>query len=269
MMPQTTPQPTSTAPTGSRMLADRVVMITGASSGIGAETARVCAREGAAVVVGARSEARLADLCDELRATGAEASYVAGDISEPATSQGLVDAAVEQHGRLDGAFNNAGIGEIGLLADISEEAFDRVIAVDLKGVWLAMRAEIRAMLAPPAPGGSIVNNSSIAGVRGTGGGTAAYTAAKHGVIGLTRAGSGDYAARGVRVNAVLPGTIDTQMFQGLNESEPGIAKRLNELTPLGRVAEPVEVAEFVAWLLSDRASYVTGAALVIDGGLTA
>jgi NAD(P)-dependent dehydrogenase (short-subunit alcohol dehydrogenase family) len=148
--------------TPSGLLEDKVIVITGASSGIGADAARVFATEGAAVVLGGRSEERLSQITGELEANGARVSYVAGDVTNAGDAQLLIDAAVERYGRLDGAFNNAGISQGGApVADISEETFDRLLAVNLKGIWLAMRAEIRAMVAAEKPGGAIVNTSSV------------------------------------------------------------------------------------------------------------
>jgi NAD(P)-dependent dehydrogenase (short-subunit alcohol dehydrogenase family) len=224
------------------VLTDKVIVITGSSSGIGAAAAHVFAGEGAAVVLGARSEDRLAELCDELRAAGADASYVAGDVSVEADTQRLVDAAVRRHGRLDGAFNNAGISQGGgELADVSEETFDRLLAVNVKGVWLAMRAEIRAMLAAGSRG-AIVNTSSVGGIRG-GAGLGGYIATKHGVIGLTRGAAHDYLPHRLRINAIAPGTTDTPMIVAWKRRDPGVEERLNAITPLGRGAQPAEVAE--------------------------
>jgi NAD(P)-dependent dehydrogenase (short-subunit alcohol dehydrogenase family) len=254
--------------TASGLLAGKVIVITGASTGIGADAARMFAREGAAVVLGARSEERLRELTGELRAGGAQASYMAVDVADAGGVKRLVDAALERHGRVDGAFNNAGISQGGkALADVSEETFDRVVAVNLKGVWLAMRAEIQAMLAAGIPG-AIVNTSSVGGLRG-GAELGLYSATKHGVIGLTRGAAHDYGRYGLRINAIAPGTTDTPMMAAWKRREPGIAERLDAMTPLGRGARPSEVAEAAVWLLSDRASYVSGAILAVDGGMTA
>lgn len=258
-----------TAPEGTgRLLDHKVIVITGASSGIGAEAARLFSREGATVVLGARSVDRLEELTAELEAAGARAAFVECDVSRAADAQRLVDAALERYGRLDGAFNNAGISQGGgALADVTEETFDRLLAVNLKGVWLGMRAQIAAMLAG-GTGGAIVNNSSVGGVRG-GRGLSCYSATKHAVIGLTRGAAHDYGRHGVRVNAIAPGTTDTAMIAAWKRRDPGIRERLDAMTPLGRGGDPVEVAEAAAWLLSDRASYVSGAVLTVDGGMTA
>lgn len=250
------------------LLADKVVLVTGASTGIGAEAARLFAREGARVVLTARSAERLAEVTDEITATGGEASHVAADIKAASDVERVVDAVLERHGRLDGAFNNAGVSQGGsALADLDEERFDRVLAVNVKGVWLAMRAEIRAFLAAGLPG-AIVNTSSVGGLRG-GAGLGAYSASKHAVIGLTRSAAQEYGRAGIRVNALAPGTTDTPMIAAWKRREPDIAERLNAATPLGRGAHPSEVAEAAAWLLSDRASYVSGATLTVDGGMLA
>ena len=251
------------------LLADKVVLVTGASTGIGAEAARfLFARGGARVVLTARSAERLAEVTDEITATGGEASHVAADIKAASDVERVVDAVLERHGRLDGAFNNAGVSQGGsALADLDEERFDRVLAVNVKGVWLAMRAEIRAFLAAGLPG-AIVNTSSVGGLRG-GAGLGAYSASKHAVIGLTRSAAQEYGRAGIRVNALAPGTTDTPMIAAWKRREPDIAERLNAATPLGRGAHPSEVAEAAAWLLSDRASYVSGATLTVDGGMLA
>ncbi len=250
------------------LLEDKVIVITGASSGIGAEAARVFSREGATVVLGARSVDRLRDLTDELEAAGRRASFVECDVSRAPDVERLIGAAVERHGRLDGAFNNAGMSQGGgALADVSEETFDRLVAVNLKGVWLGMRAEVRAMLDAGVEG-AIVNNSSVGGLRG-GGGLSCYSATKHAVIGLTRSAAHDYGSRGLRINAIAPGTTDTPMIAAWKRRDPGVRERLDAMTPLGRGGLPAEVAEAAAWLLSDRASYVSGAVLTVDGGMTA
>jgi NAD(P)-dependent dehydrogenase (short-subunit alcohol dehydrogenase family) len=250
------------------LLADKVVLVTGASTGIGAAAARLFAREGASVFLTARSAERLAEVADEITEAGGVASYVVGDISAADDVERVVEAVLRRHGRLDGAFNNAGMSQGGgMLVEIDEQRFDRLFAVNVKGVWLAMRAEIRALLAAGRPG-SIVNTSSVGGLRG-GAGLGAYSASKHAVIGLTRTAAQEYGAHGVRVNVIAPGTTDTPMIAAWKRREPDITERLNAATPLGRGAHPTEVAQAAAWLLSDQASYVSGAMLTVDGGLTA
>lgn len=175
----------------------------------------------------------------------------------------------KRHGRLDGAFNKAGISQPGgALAELEEDTFDRIVEVNLKGVWLAMRAELRAMLAAGIAG-SIVNTSSVGGMRAGAAGLAAYVASKHGVIGLTRGAAHDHGPDGIRVNAIAPGTTDTEMMLDWKRREPGVGERLNAQTPMGRGGHPSEIAEAAAWLLSDRASYISGAVLAVDGGMTA
>jgi NAD(P)-dependent dehydrogenase (short-subunit alcohol dehydrogenase family) len=253
---------------GERLLAGRVVLVTGASSGIGAEAARLFAREGASVVLTARRAELLEAVTADITSAGGAASHVAADISVAEDVQRVVDAVIARHGRLDGAFNNAGISQGGTaLADVDEERFDRLLAVNVKGVWLAMRAEIRALLAAGRPG-SIVNTSSVGGLRG-GAGLGVYSASKHAVIGLTRSAAQEYGRYGVRVNVIAPGTTDTPMIAAWKRREPDIGERLDAATPLGRGGRPSEVAEAAAWLLSDRASYVSGATLTVDGGMLA
>ena len=250
------------------LLADKVVLVTGASTGIGAQAARLFAREGAQVVLTARTAERLAEVTNEITAAGGTASHIAADIKAASDVERMVDAVLQRHGRLDGAFNNAGVSQGGAaLADLDEERFDQVLAVNVKGVWLAMRAEIRAFLMAGRPG-SIVNTSSVGGLRG-GAGLGAYSASKHAVIGLTRSAAQEYGRAGIRVNALAPGTTDTPMIAAWKRREPDVTERLNAATPLGRGAHPSEVAETAAWLLSDRASYVSGATLTVDGGMLA
>src|SRR5262249_27610286 len=195
---------------------------------------------------------------------GGEAMAVMTDVTHAASVESLVERTVETYGRLDVAVNNAGIGGGNMpLVEVSEELFDRVIATNLKGVFLGMKYEIPAMLA--GGGGAIVNLTSTVGLVGTGAGIAPYIASKHGVVGLTKAAALEYAGRNIRVNAVAPGTTRTSV----NEHwiyDPQIYQRIASGIPLGRVAAPAEVAEAILWLCSDASSYVTGVTLPVDGG---
>lgn len=258
------PATRSAAPAG--LLRDKVVLVTGASSGIGAASARLFAREGASVVLAATDDAKLEEVTGSITGAGGTAAWVHADVSAAAEVQHLVERTLQLYGRLDGAFNNAGLSQGGAaLGDLDGDRFDQLLAVNVKGVWLCMRAEVDAMR---EHGGAIVNASSVAGLRGRPG-LATYAATKHAVLGLTRSGALDYGAAGIRINAVAPGSVDTPMTADWLQQDPETAQRLIAMTPLGRSARPEEIAEAAAWLLSDRASYVTGAVLTLDGGMTA
>lgn len=246
------------------LLEGKVALITGASSGIGAAAARVFAREGASVVLVARREELLRDLVAELTEQGARARYAVADVTVRADAEAAVALAVETFGRLDCAFNNAGWGAGRTpLHEMDDELYQRIMRVNLDGVWNFLRPEIAAML--ETGGGSIVNNSSVGGLLATPV-AAPYVAAKHAVIGLTKAAAAEYAARGIRVNAVAPGTTRTEVVQEWFAAVPGIEAQLHAGTPQPRTAEPAEIAEAAAWLCSDRASFVTGVTMPVDGG---
>jgi NAD(P)-dependent dehydrogenase (short-subunit alcohol dehydrogenase family) len=249
------------------MLSGKVIVITGASTGIGADAARVCAREGARLILSARSEDTLRELVDELRATGAEAHSVAGDIANANTARRMVAAAMERFGRLDGAFNNAGISGSGPLIDVQEDEFDRLWNVNVKGTWFSLREEVRAIRAT-GHGGSIVNTSSVSGVKGSVG-LGSYQATKHAVIGLTRTAAHDNGPAGIRVNALAPGATSTETFLAWRAREPEAVDARVARIPLGRAALPSEVGEAAAWLLSERSGTISGIVLPIDGGFTA
>ncbi|KAA9150020.1 SDR family oxidoreductase [Microbacterium lushaniae] len=248
------------------LLDGKVLLLVGASTGIGAEAARVFAREGARLMLAARSEETLDALVLELTDNGHEVDRVRADVTVVADTARMVDETVGRFGRLDGAFNNAGLSQSGLLHEVSEDDFDRIMAVNVKGVWLCLREQLRVMRA--AGSGSIVNTSSIGGYKGNSG-LGAYQASKHAVIGLTRAAAHDNGPLGIRVNAVAPGPTESAMLSQMREFDPDAISRRLATMPLRKVGTGAEVANAAAWLLSDRASHVTGAVLPVEGGMTA
>jgi NAD(P)-dependent dehydrogenase (short-subunit alcohol dehydrogenase family) len=248
------------------LLDGKAALITGAGGGIGRATALAFAREGARVAAADLAAEAAQETVALINAKGGQAVALGGDVASDAAVKAMVDAAVAAYGRLDCAFNNAGISGWQLAAagqktaEWSEAAFDRMIAVNLKGVWLCMKHEIAQMLAQG--GGAIVNTASIAGLAGLPA-SSAYVAAKHGVVGLTRTAAIEYAATGIRVNAVCPGFIRTAMTAPMTQAR---TEAVMAQTPFGRKGEPEEIAEMVVWLASPRASYVSGAAYNVDGG---
>jgi NAD(P)-dependent dehydrogenase (short-subunit alcohol dehydrogenase family) len=244
----------------------KVALVTGASSGIGRTSALFYAREGAKVVVSDVNERDGQETVRLIQAAGGEAFFVKTDVANPTDCESLVKKTVEKYGRLDFACNNAGIGgEQNLTADYSIEGWQKVIAVNLSGIFYCMKFEIPAML--KASGGAIVNMASILGQVGFAG-APAYVAAKHGVIGLTQNAAIEYAARGIRVNSIGPAFIKTPMIASLEQNTEAL-NMLVGLHPIGRLGLPEEVAELVIWLSSNRASFVTGAYYPVDGGYLA
>lgn len=250
-------------------MAGKSVLVTGGGSGIGRASALALARAGAAVAVADLIAASARATAATIEAEGGKAIALAGDVSRETDVMGLIGATREAFGRLDGAFNNAGIspaavGAAGVpLAEWEEAAFQRVIAINLTGVFLCLKHEIAAMR--EAGGGAIVNTASVAGLVGLAG-SSAYVASKHGVIGLTRSAALENATGGIRVNAVCPGYIDTPMVA---PHMPARGPDILAKVPFGRLGRAEEIAELVLWLLSDRASFTTGAAYVADGGYSA
>jgi NAD(P)-dependent dehydrogenase (short-subunit alcohol dehydrogenase family) len=253
---------TGTAPAG--LLAGKVVFITGASRGIGAAAARLFAREGAAVVLAARSAGALDRIVTEVRAGGGVADAAALDLADRASIRVAVGRVEEMHGRLDGAFNNGAANQRpGPLDTTSDEDIDEQFAVNFRAHWTAMTAE--AALMRRNGGGAIVNTSSI-GSRRANPALPAYGAMKRALNSITETAAVTWAPDGIRVNGITPGGTATEMIDAWEAATPGIVERINASTPLGRMAEPREVAEVAAWLLSDRASMVTGAIVPVDGG---
>lgn len=244
----------------------KVAIVTGGSSGIGQAACHLYAREGAKVVVSDIDEPRGNETVRAIQGQKGEATFIRTDVSNPADCQTLVDATVQKYGRLDIAFNNAGIGgEANHIAEYSVEGWQKVIAVNLSSVFYCMKYEIPAML--KSGGGAIVNMASILGQAGFES-SPAYVAAKHGVVGLTKTAALEYSPQGIRINAVGPGFISTPLIAGLEQDEQ-TQKYLISLHPIGRLGKSEEVAELVIWLSSDRASYVAGAYYPIDGGYLA
>ncbi len=243
----------------------KVVMITGASSGIGRATALAFARQGAKICIGDVS-AGAGETVELIKKEGGEAMFVKTDVTQAASVDALVGATVEAFGALDCAFNNSGIlPPTKPLAETEESDFDKVIAVDLKGVFMCLKYEIRQML--KAGGGAIVNTASVAGVIGDPG-MSPYVAAKHGVIGLTKAAAVDYATKGIRVNAVAPGLVETPMTAGWLK-DPAYRQMVIGNSPMGRPARPEEIAGMVLFLCSPSASFATGGVYMADGGQSA
>jgi NAD(P)-dependent dehydrogenase (short-subunit alcohol dehydrogenase family) len=250
-------------------LEPKVVLVTGGSTGIGRAVARRAASEGAAVVLAARREDVGERTAAQLREAGARALFVSADVTSEAEATAAVEAAVTAFGRLDGAFNNAGgVEAIGPLTSIDAAAWQSEIDLNLTSVFNCMKAEIAAIRATRS-GGAIVNNASVGGVSGIPG-LSAYTAAKHGVVGLTKSVALECASDGIRVNCLVTGNVDTPLYRRLLGVSPaGGVEALPAPNPTGRVATADEIAGFVTYLLSDEAAFVTGAALAIDGGATA
>ena len=243
--------------------AGKVAIVTGAASGIGRMSALFYAREGANVVVSDIDEEGGQETVRMIQEASGEAFFVKTDVADPADCEILVKKTVEKYGRLDFACNNAGIGgEQNMTADYSIEGWQKVIAINLSGVFYCMKYEILEML--KTGGGAIVNMASILGQVGFAG-APAYVAAKHGVIGLTRNAAIEYATRGIRVNSIGPAFISTPMIAALEENTM-MLDSLVALHPIGRLGKPEEVAELVIWLSSNRASFVTGAYYLVDGG---
>ncbi|WP_018656293.1 SDR family NAD(P)-dependent oxidoreductase [Actinomadura flavalba] len=259
---------TTTTTVTAGLLAGKVAFVTGAGRGIGAAAARLFAREGARVLLAARTEDELKSVAEDIRAAGGVADHVRCDLADAASVRAAVDRAVELHGRLDVAFNNgATIAPPGPLDEAEEADLDHVYAVNLKGTWLAMAAEVKAIRAT-AGAGAILNTSSVGSLMGNPE-LPAYAAMKRAVNSLTASAAVTYGPENIRVNAIAPGTTLTEMLHAWDAVSPGVIDGLNARTPLGRAADPLEIAQAAAWLLSDRASYVTGAVVPVDGGMLA
>ena len=250
------------------MLNNKVILVTGGSTGIGRATAKVLGAEGATVIIADVQDQEGSNTVRMVCDAGGQAEYHHVDVGDYEQVRALVTQVAETHGSLDGAFNNAGIeGPTAKILDVPMEDWDRVIRVNLTGVFICMKCEIEQMIKQDG-GGSIVSTSSAAGLIGIPG-AASYNASKHGVIGLTKTVALEYAAKNIRVNAVCPGFIETPMLDRVTDASVKIRDQLIKAVPMRRVAQASEVGETAAWLLSDKSSYVTGVAMPVDGGWVA
>jgi NAD(P)-dependent dehydrogenase (short-subunit alcohol dehydrogenase family) len=245
----------------------KVMLVTGGGSGIGRATALKLSQEGATVMIADYVQEGGERTVKMIKDSGGTASFIQADVSLAAQVEAMVAKTVQTYGRIDGAFNNAGVeGRMATTVDTSEENFDRTIAINLKGVWLCMKYEIPQML--KQRGGSIVNTASVAGLVGIER-LPAYNASKHGVVGLTRTAALEYATKNIRVNCVCPGAIRTPMTERIIDSGGMSEQEAIAAEPVGRWGKPEEIAQGVVWLLSDLASFVTGHPMTIDGGWVA
>jgi len=262
------------AMTTARSFQNKTVLVTGAGGGIGRAAALAFAHEGANVVIADLDEVNGAESLRLIESEGGNGLFVSVDVTENASVEAMVKSVVLRYGRLDCAFNNAGIAIKGApIADMDEIVFDRIMAVNAKGVWLCMKYELRQMLAQG--GGAIVNIGSIASfsgmsaVRSGPSVSSAYITSKHAVVGLTRAAAMEYAKDNIRVNAVCPGAVHTPMFERMLQRTPSVGEASANMHPMGRIAQSTEIADAVVWLCSDRARFVTGHMLAVDGGFGA
>jgi NAD(P)-dependent dehydrogenase (short-subunit alcohol dehydrogenase family) len=245
---------------------NQVALVTGAGSGMGLATAQAFAAEGAAVMLADVNEAAVQKAAKQLIVAGHKAITARCDVADEAQVKTMVERTVSTFGRLDAAFNNAGVqSPVAETADANGEDFDRVIAINLRGVWNCMKYELRQMRKQGS--GAIVNNSSLGGLVGIAG-RGLYHASKHGVLGLTKSAALEYASMGVRINAICPGIIDTPMVSGMLATQAEAMEELMKEVPIGRLGQPEEIAATVLWLCSPGASFVIGQALAVDGGYT-
>lgn len=243
-------------------LTDKSLIVTGAGSGIGRASAQLFAARGANVMVADINEQNAKETAERIKSDGGRAEYLRTDVSAEEEVEALVHTTVEKFGGLHGAFNNAGIGPQSLLHETRAEDWHRTIGINLTGIFFCLKHEISYLL--QHGGGSIVNTASLAGYKAVPG-MPAYVSSKHGVVGLTRAASLDYASQGIRVNVILPGTIATPMLDSVLH-DPALAKSLAEGQPIGHVGNPIDIAEQAAWLLSDASAFSTGSLFFVDGG---
>jgi NAD(P)-dependent dehydrogenase (short-subunit alcohol dehydrogenase family) len=249
------------------ILQDKVALVTGGTSGIGRATAIALAQAGAKVVAIGRRHVEGEETIRQIQAMGGEGFSVSADVSKEADVQMLIEKIMTHYGRLDIAFNNAGVEQDPTpLAEQTEATYDRIMDINVKGVWLSLKHEIPALL--KSGGGAIVNTSSVVGLVG-GAMVPIYTASKHAVEGLTKSLALEYAKQGIRVNAVSPGPIQTEMFDRLSKANPEAIEQIIAGEPMGRMGTPEEVANAVLWLCSDASSFVTGQSIAVDGGITA
>ena len=252
------------------MTDQKVAIVTGGSSGIGRATAIALAKEGAKIVVAARRSKEGEETVGLVKETGSDGIFVNTDVADESSVKSLVEKTIDSYHRLDYAFNNAGIEQTMIpLTEQTVEEFDRVMNVNVRGVWLSMKYEISEILKnaiSDGGGGAIVNNSSVAGIIGFPQ-SAIYVASKHAVLGLTKSAALEYAKSGIRINAIAPGGVETEMANRVTKDNPQFLETLTSMHPIGRISTPEEIANSVVWLLSDKASFVVGHTLLVDGGI--